>query len=88
MKQATDNTTAELPGVPSLPKRRGRPPSGSAMTGADRIRKYREQKELVTLTVDIPAQLLEQFNEFLKFKGKTKSEVIGALLSNQLLRKR
>lgn len=85
MKQAQDNQTVELPG---LAKRRGRPPTGSAMTPAGRMRKYREQHDLVTLSVELPAHLVEQFNEFLRFKGKTKNEVIAALLTNQLLRKR
>jgi len=38
----TDKTTKELPG---LPKPRGRPASGKAMTGAKRIKKLRQERK-------------------------------------------
>lgn len=40
----TDDKTLELPGMP-MPKKRGRPASGQAMTGAERIRKLREERK-------------------------------------------
>lgn len=38
--------------------------------------------------VEIPADVLAQFGEFLKFKDLSKSEVITKLIVSQLLRKR
>lgn len=39
-----DDKTAELPGLPELPKKRGRPPSGNAKTAAERMRAMRARK--------------------------------------------
>lgn len=44
MKHPGDNTTMELPGLPPIPKKRGRKPFGQvAMTPAQRIKRYRTQ---------------------------------------------
>lgn len=80
--------TNQLDQLSLLPRRRGRPSSGNAMSPSERVRKHRQARSLVTLTVEIPSELLLQFNEFLKFKDVTKNEVIVSLLRNQLLRKR
>lgn len=85
MKQSSDASTAELPG---LPKKRGRPSTGKAMSAAARKAKQRATKDLAVLAVELPVELLAQFNEYLAFKDKTKNEVIASLLQNQLLRKR
>lgn len=78
----------DLPGIPPLPKKRGRPATGQALSDAARKAKSRSSLGLVVLSVEIPVQLLSDFNEFLKFKNKTKNEVISSLLKNQLLRRR
>lgn len=80
--------TFDLPGIPPVPKKRGRPVTGTALTAAQRKSKSRALHDVVVLSVELPSDLAEQFNEFLKFKGKTKNEVIAGLLRNQLLRKR
>jgi len=38
--------------------------------------------------VEISAEVLRQFDEFLKFKDESKGDVIERLLKSQLLRKR
>jgi len=40
------------------------------------------------MSVDLPADLVEEFNEWLRFKGVSKAAVIEKLLRTQLLRKR
>lgn len=57
-------------------------------SAADRVRAFRAAKNLVSLSVDIPAELMDGLNAYLKFKGTTKAEVIAKLLRTQLLRKR
>lgn len=55
---------------------------------AARVAAYRARKDLVTLTVDLPADVVAGLDQYLKFKGVTKREVIEKLLRSQLLRKR
>ena len=57
-------------------------------TDADRVKAHRERHDLQTLTVELPRELVEGFNEYLRFKDLTKNEVIAKLLKTQLLRKR
>lgn len=57
-------------------------------TNADRAKAYRDRKNLKQLSVDLPADLIAQFNEWLKFKNQSKAAVIEKLLRTQLLRKR
>lgn len=78
--------TEKLEIVPARP--RGRPSSGTALSGSERVKKHRLQNGLGALTVELPLELIEQFNEFLRFKDRTKNEVICSLLRDQLLRKR
>lgn len=77
-----------LTGVPEIPKKRGRPPTGKAMTAAQRKQKQREMHDLVVLSVEISSEVVEALNEYMKFKNLTKNQVIEKLLTNQLLRKR
>lgn len=56
--------------------------------GAARVKAYRERHSLKQLSVEIPVDVLAQFEEFLKFKDLSKSEVITKLIVSQLLRKR
>lgn len=55
---------------------------------AARVQAYRQRHDLVTLSVDVPADLVAQLEEFMKFKNLTKAAVIEKLLRTQLLRKR
>jgi metal-responsive CopG/Arc/MetJ family transcriptional regulator len=55
---------------------------------AARVAAYRARQNLVTLTVDLPAEVVAGLDEYLKFKGVTKRQVIEKLLRTQLLRKR
>lgn len=87
MKQATDFSTIDmLPGS----RGRGRPVTGQALSAAERKRKSRAAKAGVvsTLTVELPADVVEAMREFLEFKDETQSQLIARLLRSQLLRKR
>lgn len=86
MKDANDNKTGELVEPPKRP--RGRPASGYAMTDAERKAVNRMRRGTRTLTVELPPEVLDGLNEYMKFKGMTKNEVIEKLIRSQLLRKR
>jgi hypothetical protein len=55
---------------------------------AERVAAFRARNNTVKFTVDIDADLVAGLDEYLRFKDKTKREVIEGLLRNQLLRKR
>ena len=55
---------------------------------AARAKAHRERNNLKQMSVDLPADLVEQFNEWLRFKELSKAAVIEKLLRTQLLRKR
>jgi hypothetical protein len=57
-------------------------------TSAERVAAYRARHALVTFTVDLPAEIVDGLNEYLRFKDMTKSAVIAKLIRSQLLRKR
>lgn len=85
MKQSLDTSTLELP---SIPRPRGRPVTGCAMTAAERKRKQRQASGLVPVTIELPSDLVDQLNEFLRFKDTTKNALFSKLIRTQLLRKR
>ena len=55
---------------------------------AARVAAYRERNGTVQLCVDMPKDLMEAFETFLKFKNLTKKDVLHKLITTQLLRKR
>lgn len=57
-------------------------------TDAEKQAAYRARHNTKTLNVQIPIELMEQLDEYMKFKCLTKAEVITKLLTQQLLRKR
>lgn len=57
-------------------------------TDAERVKACRDRANVKTLCVSLPADLHTAFEEYLKFKGVSKSDVIAKLISSQLLRKR
>lgn len=73
MKQAEDTKTTELPGL----RRRGRPPTGTAMTNAERQKAYRERlaeerystKPAEVSRVTLMRQLADAFDQLDKKSG-------------------
>jgi metal-responsive CopG/Arc/MetJ family transcriptional regulator len=55
---------------------------------AARVAAFRARKNVLPLTVELPADLMAEFDEFLKFKDTTRKAVIEKLIRSQLLRKR
>jgi len=55
---------------------------------AEKQKAYRERHGLANLVVQLPSDLIDEFESFIKFKDRTKSQVIEKLLRSQLLRKR
>jgi hypothetical protein len=74
--------------LPGVPRRRGRPPTGKAMSNAERQARYRANADIRSLTVQLPVDLLEKLDVYIKYRDTTKSAVIEKLLLSQLFRKR
>jgi len=88
-KQTEDKVTSDLlaPGT-GVVRQRGRPPTGTAMTAAERKRKSREKHRTVAVAVDLPVDLVLDLQEYLLGKDMTMAAVMEKLLRTQLLRKR
>jgi hypothetical protein len=57
-------------------------------TSADRVKAHRERHSLKQMTIELPQDVFDQFEQYLKFKDLTKSQVITKLICTQILRKR
>lgn len=55
---------------------------------AARVAAFRARKDTVTLSVDLPRELVVALDEYMRFKNLTKVQVISKLITSQLLRKR
>jgi hypothetical protein len=55
---------------------------------AARVAAHRARNDLVTLSVDVPRDIAEGIEEYMRFKNLTKAAVITKLVRTQLLRKR
>lgn len=79
------------PAEPAPAKRgRGRPrvhADDAARQAAHRARN-KETRGLVRFTVDLPQECIDGINNYMKFKGLTKTEVLEKLIRTQLMRKR
>lgn len=88
-----DDVTAELPGVP---KRRGRPSTGKAMTGAERMAEYRARLAAAgreTVTVDLDKEVADALRAYVERKSAdsealTLGQAVERILRDRLLRKR
>lgn len=72
-------------------RQRGRPSTGVAMSAAERQRARREKLRaagVVSLTVQLPVEVIEAVHRFLQFKDETQDQLIERLLRQQLMRKR
>jgi hypothetical protein len=83
-----DDVTADLPGVP---KRRGRPPTGKAMTPAQKKavqRKRMADEGIGVLTVPIGLDVIEALRKHVQFKDEDQAGAVDRILRSYLLRKR
>lgn len=88
-----DDVTIELPGVP---KRRGRPPTGNALSAAERKAAQRARQAaagLETVTVDLPKDVAEALRAYCARKVAdsepvTLGQAVEKILRDRLLRKR
>lgn len=88
-----DDLTAELPGVP---RRRGRPPTGKAMTAAERKAAQRARQSasgLETVPVVLPKDVADALRAYCARKSAdsdpvTIGEAVEKILRDRLLRKR
>lgn len=79
-KNRAADMTAELPG---LPKRRGRPCTGKAMTGAERQRKHRERHTQVDTGERMTATIKQLADEFDLTSDQVTRELIRFALCNR-----
>jgi hypothetical protein len=82
MRQVEDDKTMDL----ELVRKPGR--EKVYQTAYEKAKAYRERHGLVNFSVDLPKDLVEQLSEYMRFKDKTRTEVMTKLISGQLLRKR
>lgn len=84
-----DDLTDELPGVP---KRRGRPATGQALSAAERQARYRARKleaGKAILTVEVGQDVVDALQAHVQFRdGVTQGQVVDRILRAYLLRKR
>jgi hypothetical protein len=70
------------------PEKRGRGRPRIHANDAEKQAAFRAKKDLVRIAVDLPSDCVTGLNEYMKFKGVTKTEVFTKLIRQQLLRKR
>ena len=88
-----DDVTAELPGVA---KRPGRPPTGKALSGAERMAAYRARllaSGRETVTVDLDKEVADALRAYVERKSAdsealTLGQAVERILRDRLLRKR
>lgn len=87
MKAPVDQKTGDLLPDHDLAGERPAAPTQREKTAA-RVAAYREKNGVKPMTVNVPADLLDDFNAYLAKTGKSRSEVIAHVLRTQVLRKR
>jgi hypothetical protein len=87
MREPVDTKTADLLPACDLVGERPAKPTQRERTAA-RVAKYREKHGLAAMTVNVPAELLADFNAYLSKTGKARSDVVAHVLRTQVLRKR
>jgi len=90
-----DDVTLELPGVARRP---GRPPTGEALTGAERQRAFRarqRERGLEQVTVDLPADVAKALRQYVARQNAdvttdtiTLGQAAERILRDRLIRKR
>lgn len=88
-KQIEDTRTGDLLG--GAIRQRGRPATGTAMSGAERQAARRAKLALegkTTITVEVAQEVADALAAFVKYKDQSKDEVLERLIRTQLMRKR
>ena len=70
------------------PEKRGRGRPRKHESDSAKQAAYRERKGLVPFTVNLPQDVIDGINAYMKFKSLTKTEVLEKLIRTQLMRKR
>lgn len=84
-KSVIYNDNLELPGIPPIPKKRGRPVTGKAKSNAQRQAEFRQGKRV--LTVYLSDDIFDRLDRFMLARDETKSQVVERAL-NLFFRKR
>lgn len=92
MKQKEDNRTIDALDAAGIRRQRGRPPTGKAMTPAERKAKQRarlrQEKGVAPLSADLSPEARQVLDKYRQFKGYTVGQVLSKLIVSQLGRKR
>lgn len=88
-KQIEDLKTVDMmtPGS-GVVRQRGRPPTGTAKSAAERKRESRARAGVKALAVDLPVDVIEALDKYRLGKDLTLAQVIEKLLRTQLMRVR
>ena len=86
MREDNDDVTAEIPGLKPMKVRQPRPKKYA--TAGEKQAAYRARKGITVITVELSADVADQFRTWLAAKGKKPSAVIEKLIKTQLLRPR
>lgn len=91
MKSPNDTSTIDLIDGSGVTRQRGRPRTGTAMTGAERQQERRRrlaEEGKGVLTVEVSVDVLAALDAFVRFKPETKGAVVERVLRDRLMRKR
>lgn len=78
INSVTCNDNLELPGIPPLPKKRGRRSSGKALTAAQRQAKFRSARS--SLTVLVSPEIKGRLDAFMIGRDETLDQVVERAL--------
>ncbi|WP_322400357.1 hypothetical protein [Massilia luteola] len=87
MREPIDTKTADLLPTCDLAGERRAKPTQREKTAA-RVAKMRERRGLKAITVNLPAELVEEFHTRRKARDQSANDAIAHLLRTQYLRKR
>lgn len=87
MKSSIDTVTADLLPACDLVGERPAKLTQREKT-AIRVKRFREKNGLKAITINLPAELVDEFHARRKARGQTANDAIANLLRTQYLRKR
>lgn len=86
MKDVHDSVTSDMHDQPK--KKRGRPATGSALSGAERNARYLANLGGRRMTVTLSKETHAALSEYLERRQTTLSEVVERLIQSQIMRRR
>lgn len=91
MKDATDSFTAEIAGIPTPARKRGRPAAADSMTPAQRQAAYRARLAEAgrkPVTVNISQEVIDAIAKYAEFRDVDLGLIVDKVLRQHFLRAR